>query len=328
MSNKNLHTAKKNKKDEFYTQLADIEKELQYYTEHLENKTIYCNCDDYRISNFIKYFKDNFHTLKLARLIATNKDNGTGSYKYDYNGTEEKITPLNGNGDFSSDECVEFLKEADVVVTNPPFSLFREYVKQLMDYEKKFLILSNNNAITFKDFFPYIKNNKVWLGRTLFTGKMPFFKVPDDYPLDNQRFERREDGLYKQVNSICWFTNIPNDAKREVLSIYKKYHGYESEYPTYDNYNAIECERIANLPIDLAIGSVVGVPITALKYLWSDGYLYFDDGGENPQTYEIEKFRKGNDDKDLVFTRKEEIEFNNSLKKKTPYFRILIRRIR
>lgn len=164
-NNNNLHTAKKQKNDEFYTQLSDIEKELQYYTEHLENKIIYCNCDDYSISNFVKYFKDNFNTLKLARIIATNKDNGTGAYKYDYNGTEEKITPLNGNGDFRSDECIEFLKEADVIVTNPPFSLFREYVKQLMEYEKKFLILSNNNAITFKDFFPYIKNNKVGLDR-------------------------------------------------------------------------------------------------------------------------------------------------------------------
>ena len=321
--NSNLHQAKKNKNDEFYTQLTDIEKELVHYVDFFEGKTVYCNCDDARESNFFKYFSNRFEELGLKKLIATGyKENGHGVllvYEGDKNGNrcvddeEIKVTELQGDGDFRSDECIEFLKEADVVVTNPPFSLFREYVKQLMDYEKKFLILSNNNAITFKDFFPYIKNNKVWLGRTLFTGKMPFFKVSDDYPLENQRFERREDGLYKQVNSICWFTNIPNDAKREVLSIYKKYHGYESEYPTYDNYNAIECERIANLPIDLAIGSVVGVPITALKYLWSDGYLYFDDGGENSQTYEIEKFRKGNDDKDLSYIRERERESHTVL---------------
>lgn len=247
MSNKNLHTARKNKNDEFYTQLSDIEKELQYYTEHLENETVYCNCDDYRTSNFVKYFKDNFHTLKLARLIATNKDNGTGAYRYDYNGTEEKIIPLNGNGDFRSDECIEFLKEADVVVTNPPFSLFREYVKQLMDYNKKFLIIGNQNAITFKEIFPYIKNNELWLGMSM----VKEFVQPDK--------------TVKKFGNVCWFTNIENKRRNTPLDLYKKYEGYETEYPKYDNYDAINVDKTSDIPMDY--DGVMGVPITFLdKY--------------------------------------------------------------
>ena len=285
MNNNNLHTAKKNKNDEFYTQLTDIEKELQYYTEHLENKTIYCNCDDYRISNFVKYFKDNFHTLKLARLIATNKDNGTGAYRYDYNGTEEKITVLNGDGDFRSDECVEFLKEADVVVTNPPFSLFREYVKQLMDYEKKFLIIGNQNAITFKEIFPYIKNDELWLGMSM----VKEFVQPDK--------------TVKKFGNVCWFTNIENKRRNTPLDLYKTYIGHENEYPKYDNYNAINVDKTSDIPMDY--DGVMGVPITFL-----DKYC--------PQQFEIVAFRKGEDGKDLVFTRERE--------RVQPYFRILVRR--
>lgn len=311
MSNKNLHTAKKNKKDEFYTQLTDIEKELQYYTEHLENKTIYCNCDDYRTSNFIKYFKDNFHTLKLARLIATNKDNGTGAYKYDYNGTEEKITALNGNGDFRSDECIEFLKEADVVVTNPPFSLFREYVKQLMDYGKKFLIIGNMNAITFKEIFPYIKNNELWLGVSITSGDRAF-NVPDDYPLEAATCGVDNNGKrFIRVKGVRWFTNIDNKKRNTPLDLYKTYTGHENEYPKYDNYDAINVDKTSDIPMDY--DGVMGVPITFL-----DKYC--------PKQFEIVAFSKGEDGKDLVFTRKEEIEFNNSFFKKKPYFRILIRR--
>ena len=193
-----------------------------------------------------------------------------------------KIKELNDNGDFRSEECIAYLKEADVVVTNPPFSLFREYIKQLMDYKKKFIILANNNAITYKEFFPYIKNGEVWLGRTLFTGKMPFFRVPDNYPLANERFEKRADGLYKQVNAITWYTNVPNDSNREVLDMYKKYN--PTDYPTYDNYNAIECGRMEYLPYDYE--GVIGIPITGLKYLWSDGTIHTEHNG-NPKQFEI-----------------------------------------
>ena len=138
-----------------------------------------------------------------------------------------------------------------------------------------FIIIGNTNSITNKEFFPYIKNGKVWLGRTLFTGKMPFFKVSEDYALNNERYERRADGLYKQVNSICWFTNVPNEKGKESLTIYKKYTA--EEFPKYDNYNAIEVGRIAEFPISYY--GVAGVPITALKYLYSDGYLHLDDNG-------------------------------------------------
>ena len=261
MSNKNLHTAKKNKKDEFYTQLTDIEKELQYYTEHLENKTIYCNCDDYRVSNFIKYFKDNFHTLKLARLIATNKYNGTGAYRYDYNGTEEKITALNGNGDFRSDECIEFLKEADVIVTNPPFSLFREYVKQLMDYNKKFLIIGNQNAITFKEIFPLIKDNRLWEGISL-SGTKCQFDIPEDY--DGKNVFIDEFGKRKaKINNAIWFTNIENKHRNTQLYLYETYTGHENEYPKYDNYDAISVKATNRIPMDNM--EIMGVPITFLE---------------------------------------------------------------
>ena len=309
--NSNLRSAKKSKNDEFYTLMEDIEKELRYYTESFEGKVVYCNCDDYQQSNFYKYFYYNFHYLKLKKLITTGyKSDDNGLYAI-YDGEIETTGKLNGDGDFRSDECIEYLKQADVVVTNPPFSLFRQYVKQLMDYGKKFIVMANNNAITYKEFFPYIKNGKVWLGRTLFTGKMPYFKVSDAYNLTNDRFEKREDGLYKQVNGICWFTNVPNDNNRQVLDLYKRY-SFE-DYPKYQNYDAIECGRMENLPCDY--DGVIGIPITGLKYLWSDGTIHTEYNGITIQ-FEIIKFRKGDDDKDL------------SVNGKAPYFRILIRKIR
>ena len=318
--NTNLHSAKKAKNDEFYTQLTDIEKEMKHYKDFFKGKVVYCNCDDARESNFFKYFSMNFEFLGLKKLITTGyKEDGKGVvliYEGDKNGnrmvedSEIIVRELDGNGDFRSEECIEFLKESDVVVTNPPFSLFREYVAQLMEYGKKFLVLANNNAITYKEFFPYIKNGKVWLGRTLFTGKMPFFKVPNDYPLENDRFEKRADGLYKQVNAICWFTNIPNDSNREVLVSYKTYN--ETDYPNYDNYNAVECGRMEKFPSDY--NGVIGIPITGLKYLWSDGKIHIEIDGVDTQ-FEIIKFRKGDDDKDL------------SVNGKCPYFRILIKKL-
>ena len=173
------------------------------------------------------------------------------------------IEYLSGNGSFDSDECVELLKECDVVVTNPPFSLFREYVAQLFEYNKDFLIIGNGNAISYKEIFPLIKDNKMWLGVTLFTGKMPFFKVPDDYEINNSRFERRADGLYKQVNSIAWFTNIDHKKRHQEIDLYKHYNA--DEYPKYDNYNAIDVSKVCEIPMDY--DGVMGVPITFLdKY--------------------------------------------------------------
>ena len=263
--NSNLHNAKTAKNDEFYTQLTDIEKELKHYKKHFEGKVVYCNCDDVRWSNFFKYFSMNFEHLGLKKLICTAyNENGQGIV-YEYNGDlngnrivddeEIEVKYLEGNGDFRSAECIEILKQADIVVTNPPFSLFREYVAQLMEYGKQFLIIGNGNAISYKEIFPLIKDNKMWLGVTLFTGKMPFFKVPDDYEINNDRFERRADGLYKQVNSIAWFTNLDHKKRHEELLLYKKYN--EEEYPKYDNYDAIEVSKVTDIPMDYEVERIV-----------------------------------------------------------------------
>ena len=327
--NTNLHSAKKAKNDEFYTTFDDIENELGYYVNFFQGKIVYCNCDDARESNFFKFFIKRFSEFGLKKLITTGyKENGKGVVlvcEGDKNGNkiidnnEIVVTELEGNGDFRSEECIEFLKEADVVVTNPPFSLFREYVAQLMEYGKKFLILANNNAITYKEFFPYIKNGNVWLGRTLFTGKMPFFKVPNDYPLDNSRFERREDGLYKQVNAICWFTNIPNDRDKKALIADSRYSN--EYYPAYDNYRAIECGRMDSFPKDY--NGAIGIPITGLKYLYSDGYLHIEIDGVDTQ-FEILGLMSGAQGYPLINGNDGRAKFY--INNKGVYARILIRK--
>ena len=304
MKNENLHKAKVAKNDEFYTRLQDIENELRHYRNHFKGKVVYCNCDDARESNFFKYFSLSFEFLGLKKLIATGyKENGKGValvYEGDKNGNrnvddeEISVTELNGNGDFRSEECIEFLKEADIVVTNPPFSLFREYVAQLMQYGKKFIILGNMNAITYKEIFPYIKNNELWWGCSLHGTKCHFI-VPNSYE-GNNVFE--ENGVrYGKVNNAIWFTNISHTKRNTPLDLYKKYSA--DEYPKYDNYDAIEVSKVSEIPMDY--DGVMGVPITFL-----DKYC--------PTQFEIIKFRKGNDDKDL------------SVNGKCPYFRILIRR--
>ena len=308
-NNGNLNKAKVAKNDEFYTRLEDIEKELEHYTEHFKGKVVYCNCDDANRSNFFKYFSTNFQKLGLKKLITSGlKENGTGVVAIQKG---DNIDIYDGNGDFRSEECIEFLKEADIVVTNPPFSCFRQYVAQLMQYGKKFLIIGNNNAITYKEIYPYIKEGKLWLGRTLFTGKMPYFKVSDKYPIGNERFEKREDGLYKQVNSVCWFTNLSNTSNKEELRAIRTYN--PTEYPKYDNTDAIEVGRMENFPMDY--DGVCGIPITGLKYLWDDGTIHIEINGVSNQ-FRIVKFRKGDDGKDL------------SVNGKCPYFRILIQKIK
>lgn len=263
-NNSNLHTAKKEKNDCFYTQLEDIEKEMVNYVPFFEGKVVYCNCDDYRLSNFTKCFKDNFEYLKLKKVICTNYDNGNGAWKYEYDGENETIIQLEGNGSFDSKECIAFLKEADVVVTNPPFSLFRDYVKQLMDYNKKFLIIGNTNAITYKEIFPYIKDNELWLGVSSFNVGM-YFNVPQNYQYaDTYKFDRERNGKKViRVSSVCWFTNISHNKRNTPLDLYKKYN--EKEFPHYDNYNAIEVSKVTDIPEDY--DGVMGVPITFLdKY--------------------------------------------------------------
>ena len=274
--NKSLHEANKAKEDEFYTELSDIENELKHYKEHFRGKTVLCNCDDPRVSNFFHYFSYNFEKLGLKRLITTcyknqNRDLFSTNdseraiwleYFGDRNGNlvpdpeEIGINYLKGDGDFRSPECIELLKQADIVVTNPPFSLFREYVAQLMKYEKKFVIIGNQNAITYKEIFPYIKENKMWLGSTLSFAK---FRVPDYYEPRATRFWIDETGQkWRSLGNICWFTNLDIAKRHEDMILYKKYNS--EEYPKYDNYNAIEVGKVAEIPMDY--DGVMGVPIT------------------------------------------------------------------
>lgn len=273
--NNNLHTAKKARNDEFYTMLTDIEKEMRYYKDFFKGKVVYCNCDDARESNFFKYFSLNFEFLGLKKLISTGyKADGKGVvlvYEGDKNGNrrvdneEIIVNELNGDGDFRSEECIEYLKQADVVVTNPPFSLFRQYVKQLMDYGKKFIIIGNQNAITYKEIFPYIKNNQLWLGMSM-NGSNRWFVAPDSYEVKENAAGYKLDEKGRKmffVNGVTWFTNIENKRRNEKLDLYKRY-SFE-DYPKYDNYDAIEVSRVDEIPMDY--DGVMGVPITFLyKY--------------------------------------------------------------
>lgn len=255
MGNTNLTSAKKAKNDEFYTQLKDIELELRHYD--FNDKTIYCNCDNHNKSNFYKYFYLNFHYLKLKKLICTGYCLDGYGYYASYDGENEVIGKLEGNGDFRSAECIEFLKECDVVVTNPPFSLFREYVAQLMEYGKKFLIIGNQNAITYKEIFPYIKNNELWLG--VHSNKTMEFSMPMSYEGDVVVGNRK----IGKVPAISWFTNISHKKHNEELDLYHKYDA--TAYPKYDNYDAIEVSKVNEIPMDYE--GVMGVPITFLdKY--------------------------------------------------------------
>lgn len=300
--NKNLGDAKNAKKDEFYTQLVDIENELRHYKEHFKDKTVFCNCDDPYESNFVKYFAMNFNALGLKKLIATcyatspvmytqlsffndeeeteiaesgkkpyvieitevTDENGDGAVDLaDFELILKKNKPklLQGNGDFRSEECIEFLKEADIIATNPPFSLFREYVAQLIEYDKKFIIIGNQNAITYKEVFPLIKENKLWLGYKC--GDMAF-TVPESYEARETRFWIDESGQkWRSFGNICWYTNLDHSKRHEGLILYKNYN--EEEYPTYDNYDAIEVSKVSEIPCNF--DGVMGVPVTFLdKY--------------------------------------------------------------
>ena len=299
MANANLSNAKRAKNDEFYTQLSDIENELKHYKNHFAGKVVYCNCDDARESNFFRFFQKKFSDYGLKKLITTSyNENGHGSvlvYEGDTNGNgrldehEVKVSELKGNGDFRSEECIELLKEADIVVTNPPFSLFREYISTLVQYDKKFLVIGNQNAITYKEIFPLIKENKLWTGNNM----VKIFRVPQ---VTNKNCEVLPNGdIIAKFGSICWFTNLDIKKRHEEIILYKKYN--EEEFPKYDNYDAIEVSKVCEIPKDY--DGVMGVPITFL-------YRY------NPSQFEIVKFRKGDDDKDLCVNGK------------CPYFRILI----
>ena len=272
MANNTLTQARRNKNDEFYTQLSDIESELSYYKDFFKGKTVLCNCDDPRISNFFHYFSYSFEHLGLKKLITTcyksqnidlfscNESNQAVYLEYygDKNGNripdadEIGIKPLKGDGDFRSAECIRLLQEADVVVTNPPFSLFREYVAQLMKYNKKFLIIGNDNCRTYKEIFPLLKNNHIWCGHN---HVKEFIKA---------------DGTKKKFGNVSWYTNIEIRKRHEELELYKKYNS--KEYPKYDHYDAINVNKVDEIPMDY--DGVMGVPISFL-----DKY--------NPEQFEI-----------------------------------------
>jgi hypothetical protein len=282
MANENsgLQTAKLNRRDEFYTQISDIERELHHYRKLLKGKVVYCNCDDPYISAFFEYFSKNFEFLKIKKLITTcyrskhldlfSQNDSENSIKMEYMGgapnslpaqKDIRITELSGDGDFRSDECIAILKEADIVVTNPPFSLFNEYVSQLSAHNKKFLIVGHQNAITYKDVFPLIKENKMWLGHG-FKRNMAHFIAPH-YEDTASDADHRE-GMIR-VSGVVWFTNLDHNKRHEEMILVQRYKGNEKSYPYYDNYNAIEVSRTQDIPCDF--DGVMGVPITFLtKY--------------------------------------------------------------
>ncbi len=278
--NRSLHAAHRAKQDEFYTQLPDIEKELKHYRKHFIGKTVYCNCDDPTISNFFHYFHLNFEKLGLKRLITTCYKNqqtnlfsshdmeAAAGVEYVGDGTEPSVFQLKEDGDFRSQECIELLNQADIVVTNPPFSLFREYIAQLVESDKKFVVIGNKNAITYKEIFPLIKADKLWIGNTPMSQDL-LFDVPEKYAQELLK-TKKEGSAYKIVDGIVkgrsqsvWFTNLDHRKRHEDLILYKKYS--PNEYPKYDNFDAINVNKTEHIPVDYA--GEMGVPITFLdKY--------------------------------------------------------------
>jgi len=304
--NKILHNAKNVKKDDFYTQLSDIEKELTKYKKYFKNKVVYCNCDDPRISKFFHYFSYNFENLGLKKLITTcyknnevnlfSQSNAEKAIYLEYTGDKNNnkipdleeigVKKLNGDGDFRSEECINLLKQADIVVTNPPFSLFREYVAQLIQYNKKFLIIGHQNAITYKETFKLIKEKKMWLGHSIKSGDREF-QVHDSYVLSSKS-QRTVDGKkYVRVPGIRWFTNLDYKERHENFDLYKKYN--PKEYLKYNNYDAINVDKTKDIPENY--DGVMGVPITFM-----DKY--------RPQQFEILGMTTGRDEFEAKPTKK------------------------
>ena len=295
--NLSLHAAKRGKKDEFYTQLRDIENELRHYRHHFKDKVVYCNCDDPRVSNFFDFFSKQFEFYGLKKLIATCYKNQQPDlfsshdseravyleYLGDQDGNrrpdphEIAVNILQGDGDFRSPECMELLKQADIVVTNPPFSLFREYVAQLMEYDKKFLIIGNMNATTYKEIFPLFKENRMWYGPSISSGDREF-GVPDNYPLTAASHRIDENGRrFVRVKGVRWFTNLPHKKRHEELILYKRYS--PEEYLHYDNYDAIEVSKTKEIPEDWE--GYMGVPITFLDKYNPDQFEIVGMGEDN-----------------------------------------------
>lgn len=316
MANANLLNAKRAKNDEFYTQLSDIENELKHYKSHFAGKVVYCNCDDARKSNFFRFFQKKFNDYGLKKLVTTSyNEDGHGSvlvYEGDTNGngklddTEIKVSELKGNGDFRSEECIELLKESDIVVTNPPFSLFREYISTLVQYDKKFLVIGNLNAVTYKEIFPLIKENKLWLGFS--DNKTMEFVMPDSY--EKYNYIDKKGRKIGKGPAISWFTNLEHGKRNDEIILYKKY--TPEEFPKYDNYDAIEVSRVCEIPKDY--NGVMGVPITFL-------------GKYNPSQFEIVDPRDFTDIERLKLKNSMLIKDKDSaINGKPTYARIAIRK--
>ncbi|WRQ33538.1 adenine-specific methyltransferase EcoRI family protein [Bacteroidales bacterium MB20-C3-3] len=310
--NKSLQLAKEHKKDEFYTQLSDIERELKYYKHHFKDKVVYCNCDDPRVSNFFHYFSYNFEKLGLKKLITTCYKNQNMDlfsqndseqaiyleYTGDKNGNnvpdpnEIGIKYLKGDGDFRSKESIELLKQADIVVTNPPFSLFREYVSQLIEYDKKFVIVGHQNAIKYKEIFPLIRDNKIWLGYGFKGGAGHFI---NEHYEDYATATDRKEGMIR-VSGVHWFTNLEINKRHEDLILYKKY--TPEEYPKFENYDAINVDVTKDIPVDY--DGMIGVPITFMDKYNPDQFEIIGVGianlgleiGIQPYKPEHKKYRK------------------------------------
>ncbi|HRH25978.1 MAG TPA: adenine-specific methyltransferase EcoRI family protein [Candidatus Paceibacterota bacterium] len=347
-ANSNLHRAAKMKNDEFYTRLADIEKELKHYKDQFKGKVVYCNCDDPFESNFFKYFAANFNVLGLKRLIATSyKPSPIANTQLGLFGDEENLTkpkgrpkvtankliinevrdvdgdgafdlhdiaeqlkanknnewaPLKGEGDFRSEESIGLLKQADIVVTNPPFSLFREYISQLMEYKKKFLIIGNDNAISYKEFFEFVRQNKIWNGY----GKVKEFIQPD--------------GTTKKFGNIGWYTNLDTIKRYEKLTLYKKYD--PKNYPKYDNYKAIEVSKVTDIP--LGYEGVMGVPVTFLDKYNPDQFEILGITDRDPNNkHRVKMYTKKDSPKYNDLNRRAAIKINGELR--PTYARLLIK---
>ncbi|MEW1963874.1 adenine-specific methyltransferase EcoRI family protein [Micrococcus sp. NPDC078436] len=295
---RSLGNAKAAKDDEFYTQLSDIEKEVRHYKKHFKDKVVYLNCDDPRESEFFHYFSYNFEKLGLKKLIAacyksqdidlfSTEDSEQAVY-LEYTGDKDgdripgrdeiEVQPFRGDGDFRSPESVGLLQQADIVVTNPPFSLFREYIAQLIKYDKKFLVIGNMNAVTYKEIWPHVEQNRIWLGVTRAgTGQM-WFRINDDFPVKSGQRTDENGQRWQTIGSSAWFTNLDHTKRHEDLILYKKYD--PALYPAYDNYDAIEVSKAVDIPMDF--GGIMGVPITFL-------------GKHNPDQFDIVGTTESND---------------------------------
>ena len=277
INNSNLHKAKICKNDEFYTMIDTVEKEMVYYKKHLKNKIVLCNCDNPNLSAFWKYLHLNFSELGLKKLVSTYYNETGVAFKTEYTGGDDNDiekgvkTPLKGNGDFRSEECLNILDKCDVVITNPPFSLFRDFVDVLMKYKKKFLVLGNMNAICYKQIFPFIKNNLLWYGVSIHSGGTNFY-IPKNHPIATKNWGKDETGkIYVEIGNIRWFTNLDHNFRLSSKLVLHEHYTPE-KYPKYDNYNAINVNKVVEIPCDY--DGVMGVPITFM-----DKY--------NPEQFEI-----------------------------------------